>query len=139
MPVFKRWTLTDPYTGDVYTFPNNPNKMTSPFPEKALTSLTTTAVGGQALVWEGATPPTSWSFGGSILDAAHYEALRSWVYEHQGRLLVTDHFGRGIVCVLRSFKPEPKRAVGRYWRHEYTIEALIFGQPGAPTVGEVPA
>lgn len=137
--LFLRWKFYDPYTGESYVFPINPNTMTPVFPQRALTPLTTTAVGGQALVWEGATPPAAWSFGGAILDSAHYEALRSWTYDRKGRIIVSDHFGRDMVSVLSVFKPEPKRSLGRYWRHEYTIDALMFGAPSAPLIGEIPA
>ncbi len=135
-----RWRLQDPAdaTPDgVYEFPWNPNKMTSPFPARQLTAKATTAIDGQVLLWEGATMPANWTFGGAIKDAAHYEALRSWVYDRQGRLLVHDHFGRMLVVVLKEFKPDPgeKMRVGRYWYHTYTVDAVVLSI-SAPTVGD---
>lgn len=142
MAAHLRWRFEDPYDSDPetnsYTFPINPNQMSSPFPEKAISAMTTTAIGGVPLVWQGNTPPKSWTFGGEILDAAHYEALRSWTYDRNRRLYLFDHFGRRLILVMQSFDPAPKRAVGRYWRHTYTCTALVLSV-GAPTVAEVPA
>lgn len=143
MVAFKRWKFIDPYDTNPatreYVFPINPKTMSDPFPRKNITSATTTAVGGKALLFEGNTPPHEWQFGGSILDADHYEALRSWTYDRRNRIIVEDHFGRQFTCVLTQFSPEPKRAVGRYWRHEYQVSGYVLGTPTAPTVGEVPA
>jgi len=135
-----RWRLQDPANPtDAYTFPQNPNRMTSPFPSRLVTTKGTTAVDGQVLMWEGPTEPQSWSFGGPIKNAAHYEALRSWVYDRQGRLFLWDHFGRRYVVILKTFKPETegpaKRQPGRYWFHDYTIDALVVSI-SMPTVGD---
>jgi hypothetical protein len=131
-----RWTIAD--ASDSYTFWPNPNAMSSPFGKRNVTSKVTTAVDGQVLFFEGGKNATEWTFSGDILDALQYEALRHWVYDRIGRrVTVRDHFGRLISCVLTEFKPTPKRAVGKYWRHTYEITALVTGV-SAPTVGEVP-
>jgi len=132
-----RWRLQDPANpGDEYTFPISPNRMSSPFPQRLVTTKGTTAVDGQVLLWEGATEPTNWEFGGAILNAAHYEALRSWVYDKPGRMFLWDHFGRRYDLVFKEFKPEAERMkVGRYWYHGYTITALVVSI-SAPTIGD---
>lgn len=140
MATVLRWVLqdpADPSPAGTYTVPRNPNRMTSPFPARAITSEGTTAIDGQVLLWEGMTTPTQWSFGGTIVDAAHYEALRSWVYDRQGRLFVYDHFGRRLVVVLKEFKADPpeKAKMGRYWHHDYEISALVLSI-SQPTVGD---
>ena len=133
----QRWKLTDPYTSATYTFHPNPNAMTSPFPERNLTTRVTTAVDGAVLTIEGNRIPKDWTFSGDILEHVQYEALRAWVYDRTGRrVIVSDHFGRDIVCVLRNFDPTPKRAIGRYWRHTYTITAMVVSV-SAPTLEEV--
>lgn len=136
----QRWRFFDPYDPDprtnIYTFTFNPNEMSSPFPQRNVTAETTTAVDGQTLFFEGNARPTEWSFAGDILDAAHYEALRSWVYDRRRRIYIYDHFGREIQCVLTAFTPTPKRSVCRYWRHTYEIRAFVF-KVGNPTVGLV--
>lgn len=131
-----RWALRDVNTSEVFTFPQNPAEMTSPFPARNITVQATTAVDGQTILFEGASHPASWTFAGSCRTPEFYESLRSWVFEHPGRVQVTDHFGRVITCVLTGFDPVPKRSVGVYWRHNYTVTALVLSV-GAPTVGAV--
>lgn len=134
-----KWRLEDPADSNPatnrYVFPTNPDKMSSPFPTKAISAEATTAVDGQVLLWEGMTPATAWSFSGHVRSAEAYEELRSWVYDRRGRLFIYDHFGRRLVVVLQSFEPEGKRSVGVYWHHSYLIKALIVGAPTRPTVG----
>lgn len=129
MPTIKRWTFRA--EGQAYTVPVNPNAMTSLFPTRAITARTTTA--GAVLLFEGARQPAPWSFSGDILNAAHYEALRHWVYDIKQRVVISDHWGRDIECVLSSFAPVPKRALGKYWRHTYEISGTVL-RVGAPTV-----
>lgn len=139
MAVHLRWKIQDPADNTpqgTYVFPINPNKMNSPFPEREITTLPTTAIDGNTLVWEGRSTPAAFTFGGSILDRAHYEALRHWVYDRQGRMFLFDHFGRRMVVNFKKFDPEPRRRVGRYWSHEYTIDCLVLSV-SAPTVAEV--
>lgn len=128
MSVVRRWVFTA--EGQTYTVPMNPESMQSLFSERQVTGKATLA--GRVLLTEGVQPPTQWQFSGQILDADHYEALRHWVYDIKQRVVITDHFGRKIQCVLTSFAPEPKRAVGRYWRHTYTVKALVLSV-GAPS------
>lgn len=140
MSAFLRWRFQDPYaTGptSAYTFPINPNAMTSPFRKRNIQAKGTTSVDGADILIEGRANPAEWTFTGDILDAAHYEALRSWVYDRPGRrIYVYDHYGRRLICVLTSFDVQPKRSVGKYWRHEYTISAIVTSVSQA-TVGEV--
>ncbi len=136
MPAFKRWKMYD--ANSTYTFPINPSGMTSPFGERNIHTKSSTAVDGKVLLFEAARQPPEWTFTGTILDPAHFEALRSWTYDRLGRrVVITDHFGRNLVVVLKKFDPVPKRSLGRYWRHEYTMTAIVISI-SAPTVGEVP-
>ncbi len=129
----KRWRFRA--EGEDYTVPVNPNAMAPLFPTRAITARTTTA--GAVLLFEGARQPAAWSFQGDILNAEHYEALRHWVYDIKQRVIITDHYGRDIQCVLTDFKPEPKRAVNRLWRHTYAVSATVLSV-SAPTVGDGP-
>lgn len=131
--VVKRWKFTDLATGNTYIVPMNPNTMTGIFPDKTITVETTTAVDGQVLLFQGATKPTQWQFGGEIFDQAHHEALRHWTYDIHNRIQIEDHFGRPLIVVLENFSAIPKRANGKYWRHTYTIKGLLLSA-GAPTV-----
>lgn len=136
MAPYLRWSISD--ANGSYLFSPNPDAMTSPFGKRNISERVTTAVDGQVLFFEGGRHATEWSFSGNTMDAAQYEALRHWVYDRLGtRVIVRDHFGRAINCVLTEFRPVPKRAIGKYWRHTYEVTALVTSV-GPPTVGEVP-
>jgi len=129
-----RWVFHDPTGAEPdYTVPINPNTMTAIHPRKNITTEVTTAIDGKVLMWQGQTKPVDWSFGGDILDEAHYEALRHWVYDKNYRIKITDHFGRVLTVVLASFEPLPKRAINVYWRHTYTVTGILI-KATAPTV-----
>ena len=128
-----RWVFHDPYLPETWEVPINPREMSSPFAEKAVSLRQTTAVDGRALLFEGSAAVPDWTFTGVILDPGHYANLLKWS-EKRNRIQITDHFGRMIVCYLTKFEPTPKRAVGRYWRHEYTMTALVLEKPTSPTV-----
>jgi hypothetical protein len=146
-PTVKKWVFFDPYDPNPATnrwvVPINPNEMTSPFPQRQVTSRFTTAIDGRVLLFEGSPKPADWTFKGAIFNASHYDLLRSWVYDRRRRIIITDHFGRDIACVLQNFNPTPKRAVtgsqggengrGMYWRHDYEVTALVIAV-GRPTV-----
>lgn len=117
-----------------WTVPINPREMSSPFPEKAVSVHQTTALDGRALLYEGSTPPPNWTFSGAILDWDHYWRLQVWSGK-SNRIRITDHFGRHLWCYLLKFDPEPVRAPNRYWRHNYTMSALVLSTPTMPTVG----
>lgn len=126
-----KWKFEDP--GDpnpltrIYEFEVSPNSMNSPFPTRNVTTMGTTAVDGQVLMWEGMRSPAQLTFGGTILTPEQYEAMRSWVYDRPGRIFLWDHYGRRMVVVLQTFKPEPRRFTGRYyWRHDYTVDCLVI-------------
>lgn len=121
--------------GEDYTVPQNPASMSGVFPAKSISARASTA--GRPLLFQGATPPQAWSFAGSCRSPEHYEALRHWTYDITGRILITDHFGRDIECVLTEFSAEPKRSVNVYWRHDYTISGLVLSV-SVPTVGTSP-
>lgn len=122
----ERWLFTDPATGETYRFPMNPHSMGSIFASRNLSVQTTTAVGGQALVFEGNMAPFEWEFEGAIFNHDHYDSLRRWVYEKPNRIYLRDHFGRTITLTLQSFAPIPKRRRNKYWSHDYTITAIVF-------------
>lgn len=133
-----RWQFYDPYDTDpdtnTYTFRIAPNTMTTPHPQRAVNSMVSTA--GQALLFEGSTPTSEWSFGGVLLHRAQYLALQGWVYNRGRRVEVFDHFGRRHTCVLTRFDATPKRSLQHYWRHEWTISAIVIRTTG-PQVGDI--
>lgn len=133
-----RWVLNDPYdtnpATNTYTFPRNPESMTSPLGERSLSSLVTTA--GKVLLYEGTTPAKSWQFSGPLLEKAHYDALYTWVYTKNRRVNLTDHYGRVLSLAFQTLDAQPKRRVNYYWSHDYTVTALILSMSAA-TVGNV--
>jgi hypothetical protein len=132
-----RWKLKDPYdttSAGTYTFTRNPRSMTSPFPERQVSSYATSA--GKTLTYEGATPPKQWSFSGPILHKGEIDALYNWVYNKKRRILLTDHFGRQLTLVMQSMDVQPARRTGYYWSHDYTVTALVL-DISAPTVTDV--
>lgn len=130
----KRWTLKDPYDTNPltnsYLFPRNPETMSSPYPERSVSSMVTVA--GKTLLYEGTTPAKQWTFQGPILDKAHFDALHKWVYDKKRRINLVDHYGRTINLVFISLSLEPKRTVNVYYSHTYTVTALI-NSISAPT------
>lgn len=128
-----RWIFNDPVLNESYTVHINPNEMGSLFPQKRITSKTTTAIDGKVLVFESKAAPVDWQFSGFLLQPEHHDKLHEWVYDRNYRIRITDHFGRIITCYLTSFTPTPKRSLQHYWRHDYTIQAIVF-DVGPPTV-----
>lgn len=131
-----KWKFFDPYDTDTSTntayFPVNPNAMTSPFPQRQISTVATTAIDGQTIFVEGQAKPVDWQFSGWINTPYHYDLLRSWVYERRRRITITDHFGRDIVCVLTNFDAVPQMKNNVYWRHTYTVRGLVVSV-GKPT------
>lgn len=135
MAVHLRWQLIDPSSGEVHVFEMNPNAMTSPFASRNLTAQATTA--SKPIVFEGSVVPHEWSFEGLIQHASEYATFLKWFSEKRHQVVISDHFGRRITCLLKQFDPTPKRRIGKYWAHTYRCTVLVTAEVGAPTVGEV--
>ena len=125
-----RWKFHDPYDSNsgtnTYTFEFNPDSMTSPFPTRTINSAHTTAIDGQVLLTEGAPQLAQWKFSGTIRKGYQYDMLRSWVYDRNRRIEVTDHFGRVLTCVLTQLDAQPLKKINDYWIHSYTVSGLVI-------------
>ena len=133
----ERWRFINPANGTFYQFPNNPREMSEVFPQRNITAMTTAALNGQPLLWEGAVAPWEWTFSGDILTRAHYEAMQTWFYTRSiGTFQIRDHYGRVFNVSPLQFKPKPKTTVGMYWRSTYDCRVLVLGMPTTATVGE---
>lgn len=128
----QRWVFNDPTDGAdpaTYTVPLNPNQMTSPYPApRNLTTKTSTAVGGQPIVWEGQATPTEWTFQGTILTSDHLEAMLVWRAKNT-ITTITDHFNRTWTVYWEDFQPVPAGSTQYPNKHTYTAKVLVFGGP----------
>lgn len=120
----RRWRFDD-LAGEVYTVPLNPNKMSKVQSSRNIITKVTTAVSGQTLFFEGQRSPEAWSFSGVLLDKDHYFALEHWVYD-KGRITIVDHFNRTLSVVLYDFDATPKAAMGKYWKHDYSVKGYLY-------------
>jgi hypothetical protein len=127
-----RWVFTDPTPGAdpaTYTVPINPNQMTSPYSApRAITTKTTTAVGGQSLVFEGATPPQEMTFQGTIFTEDHLNAMLTWRAK-TAITTITDHFGRIWTVYWEDFQAIAAGSSQYPNKHTYTAKVLILGGP----------
>lgn len=114
------WVLFDPIANETLSLPINPNSGGSPARRKTLSTRTTTA--GQALYFEGADEPRTFSVQGVILTQDHYEDLDRWVDEKHHQIRVTDDLGRVFWVYLVSFEPERVRKPFNPWYHTYTLQ-----------------
>lgn len=137
-----RWVIRDPYdtnpATNTYTFPRNPREMSSIYPDRTINVATSTH--GRVILTEGTTPPKQFTFAGPVLEKSHFDALRKWSYEHRRRLIITDHFGRKITCVLTSVDLVPQKRLNYYYSHEYTVNGLAIKvtEPTVPNAGYQP-
>lgn len=122
----KRWVVYDD-RGNGYTFRVNPDAMTSPFSERNITARRTTHPRGNWMLYEGERTPVQWTFSGNIMTKGEYLAMWKWFFTKNRRLWIIDHYGRRLAIVTQSFKPVPKRSIGKYWRHTYEVNALVLG------------
>lgn len=120
-----RWTLYDPVELLTYTFHLNPNDGGSPQFAKRINFQNTSAPGGLTLIFEGQDEVQEISWEGTILEQAHYDALRSW-WAKRRQLLLTDDLGRQFWVYLQTFAPKRVRAATRPWKHTYSMKAVIL-------------
>lgn len=130
----QRWTLFDPNLDESWTFPVNPNKMTSPHGPRSLQVMVTSPrPGDQAqngLVLETNRDPHEWTVSGNIRTEDHFAELLYWVRK-VNRLQLTDHFGRTWQVRMLHFNPdEQKPSQNRPWRFTYDLKMLNYGEVG---------
>lgn len=130
MAAVNRWVFFSPVTNETWTVPINPNKMDKIGPTKVVSYMTTTAINGQVLSFEGAPVPTDWTFSGAILYEDHYRGLEHWTYEVPGRIQITDHFLRVHLVQLLDFDATPGQRASHPWYHTYTVKGKMI-IPGA--------
>lgn len=128
-----RWSLYDPSTSETWTFPINPNKMTSPHPAKSSTIFARNVSQvddstGISRVFQQRQEPYEWSFSGVIRSQEHYEDFRDWA-RRVVRLRLTDHFGRVWSIRFDSVDMDEQKPTFRHpWRFTYTAKATVYGR-----------
>lgn len=129
-----RWVFHDPSDTNpataTWTMPRNPREMTSPSLERSIS--TRGSLGGKVIAFEGAPSGRPWTFKGRMLNRALYDALTFWAAK-RNRFTITDHFGRVITVVPRSFDFAPKGTPRNYWDGEYEFNAVVVAV-ATPTV-----
>lgn len=121
-----RWRLQDPTDGTTFEFVINPRTVDSMQLARQLTPSTTTAVHGQAIVFEGGRRARRWSMSGTVLTLADLDALKAWVKPY--RLYVTDDLGRHFIVKVLGVKGTPVRDADNPGHHSYVLTALMYGK-----------
>jgi len=115
---------------DEFEFTYNPSRMSSPFVVRSYTIDVTTSPEGQALIYESLPKTVDWDFAGfldteaDLLAFAEYAALNR-------RFFCIDHRDRAWIITITDFDPQPKRAIGLPYAHNYTVRAVLFGEGAA--------
>lgn len=120
-----RWKLDDG-AGDVYSFQVNPNAMSSPWEDIAITASATTAPGGAILLTEGQRTAKEMTISGVILEKSQHDVLAAWLKKRR-RVFLSDHFGRTMIVFIKSYSPVPKRRTT--WKHDWEMTLLVLGSP----------
>jgi hypothetical protein len=130
-----RWILRDPYTGEVWEFPHNPNQMSSPnrprnisiFVDPPYYDPATQARGAIGRVWEGNFQPFEWTFSGRLKTQDQYEQLVYWTRKVT-RVQLIDHLGRTWVLRMKELDPDEQKPTPRIaWKYDYEIKATMYG------------
>jgi hypothetical protein len=125
-PVTK-WAFQDPASGVTYTFAINPDPTQpgSPGSDRVFDTTASLAPDGQMLVSEGSRIPSVWTFGGTVLTQADYEALQQWADKNY-RVYLVDDLGVVRVVLPQVFSPRPVGDPSNGWAHTYTFQVLVL-------------
>lgn len=122
-----RWVLTEVTSGATWTMPINPDSMSSPHQDKAVTTAFGTKKGHDRLrTFITPSPAKEWTWGGVIRTKAHYDGLEEWA-KKSGKVRVTDHLGRTFEVVMQRFAPEDRPPTAKVaWRLRYEMTVLLL-------------
>ncbi len=138
-PDVVRWVIEDPSPGGLgtYTVPINPEKMTSPWPQRLLQTERTVADDGVEMTWASVEASTDWQFTGAVITQAHYDKINAYAALNR-RIYITDHRSRTWIVGIREIAWEKIPAQTNEYAWRYTVSAEIFGTltalPGLPAV-----
>lgn len=123
-----RWRFYDPLVPETYIFDINPNEGGTPAFKKNVAYQNTAAPNGRTLMFEGRDEYQTFSFSGTILIEAHYNAFLYW-WQKRHQIHVTDDLGRQFWIYITTFDPKRVRAAHHPWKHTYTCEATVVDWP----------
>lgn len=127
VPANYRWLFTDPVAVTTYRVPINPNKMSSPFPPRSLSSAQTIRAHWR-IKEDKHHQPHEWTFSGVIRDIGHHDALVLWS-QKQNPFSIADHLGRTFTVAPVSFKPNEKRPSATVTaKFDYDFTVLVLEQ-----------
>lgn len=124
-----RWRLESLDGQESYEFAINPNDQSSPIPTRDI-QWSWTRAGFTGL--RAGRGPHRWEFSGVLRSKAQFDAFKYWVGRKE-KVRLTDDLGRGYLLRLMSFKPRQEggyRGANVPWRHEYSMECLVFEAEG---------
>lgn len=124
MPVV-RWEFEDPQTLDTYTFEVNPREGGTPRYTRSFDTQKAVAPDGQAILFEGRRSLSTSSISGVILTETEFLAMLEW-FNKPYPVLLTDDLGRQFEIAITAFSPTRRRAYGRPWKHDYSIDYTIL-------------
>jgi len=125
VPANYRWLFDD--GTNTYRVAINPNRMSSPYPARSLSSVQTIRVHWR-IRRQGHHTPHEWTFSGVIRDMDHHDALLEWSRK-QIPFDITDHLGRTFTVVPVSFKPIETRPSARIpEKFDYDFTVLVLGE-----------
>lgn len=134
----QKWTFHDP-AGKLadYTFAINPTG-DSPVYQKTMQFTTTTAPGGNTVLFEGADQVPVFSVTGTILTETQYQAFTNYFHlRHQ--FLLTDDLGRQRYIYITEFQPVRVQSAIYPWKHTYTLSGYVLSEtlptPNDPPIG----
>lgn len=128
VPANYRWLFEDAVAATSYRVPINPNRMSSPFRQKQLSTLTNVQ-GRIRTRMTGHNVPYEWTFSGVIRDIDHHDALLLWS-KKKNLISITDHLGREWECLPQRFDVTEKRPSAQIPdKFDYTFTVLIFRGP----------
>lgn len=125
IPANYRWFFEDLVNSVEYRVAINPNKMTSPYPAKQLTSAQTIRQHWR-IRQTGMHQPHEWTFSGVIRDIDHHDALLEWSRK-TNVFHITDHLGRTFKVVAVRFNPDEKRpsaTITAKFNYDFTVLVL---------------
>jgi hypothetical protein len=124
--VVVRWTFTEVWSAQSWTFSINPNEGGSPAFEKQMNITSNVGPYRGGIIQEGRMDPPTISFSGVILTQNHYEMLEAW-FMKRVLLDMTDDVGRTFRGVFSQFTPERQRRPYRPWYHTYSAGFTVWG------------